>query len=312
MLPKNELMEAAEYWVFGLGVAVLPVAYRAKRPDGQALKQGGYVLNGTPEWQRLKTELPTEEALRLWFGGPMRNIGVVTGWQGLAVIDFDNRASYDAWAVWARQAPEPAPTVEACTYRVQSARGVHVYVATEEPVQPHTVGNIDIKAAGGYVLAPPSVHPTGARYAGDDMRSILRVERLADVFPFQPVDKAPPAAAHTEQTSLASNPASLAASPWDWRPGQAGASICEIKARVSLLSLIPDAKSTSGDGRWWIAHCPFHDDHAPSLWIDAQHGICNCHAGCARTPMDVINFYARLHGCDTSTAMQALAHEVRV
>lgn len=296
---KNGLLEAAEYWTLGLGIAVLPVGYRAKRPDGQALKQAGYALNGTPEWQRLKTELPTEGALRLWFGGPLRNIGIVTGWQGLVVIDFDNRASYDAWMIWAHTAPEPAPTIADCAYRVQSARGYHVYVGVDEPVRPHSVGNIDIKAAGGYVLAPPSIHPTGARYAGDDWRSILRVPRLADVFPLQATySVCAPNGKHTEPR---------ACDPWDWQPSGVGVSISEIKARVSLLDLVLDAKPTSGDGRWYIAHCPFHDDHAPSLWIDTVHGICNCHAGCARVPMDVINFYARLHGCNTQAAMHALA-----
>lgn len=297
---KNQLLETAEFWTLGLGIATLPLGYRAKRPDGRALKQAGYVQDGAPEWQRLKSELPGEDVLRLWFSGPRRNIGIITGWQDLIVIDFDDRASYATWLAWAQESGETARTVADITHRVFSARGVHVYVAVEEPVAAFSVGNIDIKAAGGYVLAPPSVHPTGTAYTSDDWCTVLRVERLADVFPFAPPVHAP-APPHTEQAACA------VCDPWGWQPSRGDVSISEIKNRVNLLDFFPDAQPTSGDRRWWIAHCPFHDDRRASLWLDTRNGLCGCLAGCTPRPLDVINVYQRLHGCDVNTAMQELA-----
>jgi hypothetical protein len=185
-------METAEYWTLGLGIAVLPLGYRAKRPDGAALKQAGYIAHGAPAWQRLQVELPNEETLRVWFGGPQRNIGIVTGWQNLVVLDFDDRESYTTWLHWCRGAGDAAATVAECTHRVFSARGVHVYVGVEEPVRAFSVGNIDVKAAGGYVLAPPSIHPSGAHYlAWSDWSPVVTVARLSDAFPFSPPE-APP------------------------------------------------------------------------------------------------------------------------
>jgi DNA primase len=84
------------------------------------------------------------------------------------------------------------------------------------------------------------------------------------------------------------------------------ASIPEIKRRVSLLDLLPDARSTSGDARWWMARCPLHDDQHESLWIDNKNGLCGCLAGCTSKPLDVINLYQRLHGCDTAVAAREL------
>lgn len=295
----NKLLETAEYWTLGLGIAVLPLGYRAKRPDGVALKQAGYMQHGAPAWQRLQSELPNEEVLRLWFGGARRNIGIVTGWQNLIVLDFDDRESYGAWLYWCRGAGDLAATVAECTHRVFSARGVHVYVGVEEPVREFSVGNIDIKAAGGYVLAPPSIHPTGACYrAWSDWAPVVTVTRLADVFPFAPPESsAPPVTPPRRYTEQAS--------PWDWEPG-ASCSFALVRERVNLLDLLPGAHRTSGDGRWWLTHCPFHHDNAPSLWIDTQNGICGCLAGCTPKPLDAVGLYQRLHGCDASTAAREL------
>ena len=297
----NQLLDTAEYWTLGLGIAVIPLGYRAKRPDGQALKQAGYKANGAPEWQRLKAELPGEDVLRLWFAGPQRNIGIITGWQGLVVIDFDDRAGYDAWLRWAQHAGELAQTVAEVTHRVFSARGVHVYVGVDEEVQPFTVGAIDIKAAGGYVLAPPSIHPSGARYsAWSNWAPVVHVECLADVFPFeQPHDKQPPPAA-TGPTA--------GADPWAWTEhAPAGVSVHEVKRQVDILALLPGAHKTSSDGRWWMVRCPLHDDQHESMWIDAVGQRCGCMAGCTAKSMDVIDLYKRLRAVDTSAALRELA-----
>lgn len=304
---QNRLLDAAEYWTLGLGIAVIPLGYRAKRPDGQALKQAGYKVNGAPEWQRLKTELPGEDVLRLWFTGPQRNIGVVTGWQGLVVIDFDERDAYDAWTSWTHTAGEVAEAVAETTYRVFTRRGVHVYVSVEEPVPAYHVGAIDIKAAGGYVLAPPSIHPSGARYTEPtEYLPVVHVDRLADVFPFEPPTHEHRAVVIDPTPARCDDPWTQAVRATERAPHR----IDEIRSRVSILEFFPEARKTSGDGRWWIAHCPFHQDENPSLWIDTKFKICGCLAGCTSKPLDVINLYQRLHGCDAAVAVRELVGPV--
>jgi hypothetical protein len=54
-------------------------------------------------------------------------------------------------------------TVESIT-----ARGRHLFFKCPDTPVPNSVGKIatgiDVRGAGGYVLAPPSVHPSGKRY----------------------------------------------------------------------------------------------------------------------------------------------------
>lgn len=294
----NKQLETAEYWR-SLGIGVLPIQYRSKRPDATALRQAGFEHNGAAHWQPLQCELPSEWTLRLWFSGPQRNIAVITGWQGLVVIDFDQRDAYEAWLQWASSANEIAATVATVTYRVYTRRGVHVYVSIEEIVPAYHVGAIDIKAAGGYVLAPPSIHPSGARYSEPaEYRPVCRAPKLSNVFPLTP-----PPPHHTELTRPVDD-------PWSWHEHAASVSIGMIRDRVKLLDLFPDAHCTSGDQRWWMARCPWHQDDNPSLWIDATRGICGCLAGCTDKPLDVINVYQRLHNMSQRDAIHALAERI--
>jgi hypothetical protein len=148
----------------------------------------------------------------------------------------------------------------------------------------------DIKARGGYVLIPPSVHPSGAVYqVVDDSAAILSVASLERIMPDPPqVASTLPPLTHVYQAS----------SLWPQTI------IERIKERVSILEFFPDAKQTGS--HWAVARCPFHDDKQPSLWIDLSRGICGCYAGCLSKPADVIELYGRLHGCGAKSAVKAL------
>ena len=99
-----------------------------------------------------------------WRQQPDNNIAIATGAaSGIFVVDVDG---LDAEAALRRLEAEhgalPA-TVEAIT-----ARGRHIYFKyPEEPVR-NSAGkigtHIDVRGEGGYVLCPPSVHPSGRRY----------------------------------------------------------------------------------------------------------------------------------------------------
>ena len=83
--------------------------------------------------------------------------------------------------------------------------------------------------------------------------------------------------------------------------------IQEIKSRVSILDLLPNAVPSSRDGRWYVVLCPFHDDQNPSFWIDTERGICECRT-CNIKTMDVINLYARLNNLTNDEAIKSLGN----
>ncbi len=135
------------------GWSVIPMQPRAKRP--------------IVAWREFQQRRAGADEIRRWFGRwPDANVGVVTGHvSGLVVVDVDARhgGPDSLAAAEARQGPLP-PTVECLT----GGGGRHLYFA--HPGRP--VANrvalrpgIDLRGDGGCVVAPPSVHPNGRRYA---------------------------------------------------------------------------------------------------------------------------------------------------
>lgn len=104
-----------------------------------------------------------EQIQRWWQAMPFANIGIGTG-DGFFVVDLDGPAA----ALWA-EANELPPTLTART-----GKGKHLYYALPAGV---TVSNsasqvadgVDIRGNGGYVVAPPSIHPSGFVYQWEDV-----------------------------------------------------------------------------------------------------------------------------------------------
>lgn len=110
-------------------------------------------------WRRLQRERPDAKSLQQWWSfWPQANVGVITGAPSrLAVLDLDGP---EAEAIAKELGLPDAPTV-------RTGIGLHVYCSNAIPTR-STVGlrpGIDLRADGGYVVAPPSVHPSGAVYA---------------------------------------------------------------------------------------------------------------------------------------------------
>jgi DNA primase len=69
---------------------------------------------------------------------------------------------------------------------------------------------------------------------------------------------------------------------------------------------------------FFTGRCPFHQPESDplrkrKLWVNANKGICGCFdPACQRDrpPMDVINFYARLHNITNAEAISELAKEL--
>lgn len=102
-----------------------------------------------------------------WKRAPKCNPAIRTG-NGLAVIDVDNKPGVDGEDTlreWERAHGKLPDTIEALT----GGGGRHLYLTTPPGVQLASGTNVlgpgvDVRAEGGYVLAPTSLHISGRRY----------------------------------------------------------------------------------------------------------------------------------------------------
>jgi hypothetical protein len=100
-----------------------------------------------------------------WAETPDANVGVACGASGLLVVDLDGEEAKAAWADLAARRGGHDTTLAAAT-----GKGLHVYFAAPPDVgwARSTAGRIaagiDTRGQGGYVVSPPSVHPSGATY----------------------------------------------------------------------------------------------------------------------------------------------------
>jgi hypothetical protein len=147
---KPLLRAALEYATRGWHV--FPCRPRSKEP---AIARGFYSATTNPE------------TIKQFWGDPDFNIGVRTGAvSGFWVLDIDGdngKASLNV--LQAKHGRLPA------TREVIAPRGRHLLFRCTGEMKSTTgkiAAGIDTRADGGYVLAPPSIHPNGDRYAWRD------------------------------------------------------------------------------------------------------------------------------------------------
>jgi hypothetical protein len=217
----------------------------------------------------IRTARPTEiEAW--WDRWPDANVGVVTGWvSALVVVDVDPRHGGDATlgALEAKHQPLP-PTVTGLT----GGGGRHLYFAHPThlvPSRPLAAG-IDLKAEGGLVVVPPSRHASGGTY-----------QWQAGHGPDQLVPAALP---HWLDH--------LAVTPDKSRSAASEATIARTADERALFAALWSDTGIELQPVEFMARCPFHDDHHPSLHIDPD----GCRWFC--------------FGCRRGGGIQALRHLV--
>ncbi|MGZ6008807.1 MAG: bifunctional DNA primase/polymerase [Rhizomicrobium sp.] len=117
-------------------------------------------------WEEFQHRLASADEITTWFQRwPDANVGIVTGMiSGIAVLDIDARHGgvESLERLEAEHGKLPA-TAEAET----GGGGRHYYFAASLPLLRNRAGlfsGIDLRAEGGMVVAPPSVHPSGKRY----------------------------------------------------------------------------------------------------------------------------------------------------
>ena len=116
--------------------------------------------------------------IRRWWGKwPDANIGLPTGpASGLLVIDIDPRNGGDSsWESLVLKHGQPPSTAE----QITGGGGRHIVFRDPGVAVPKELApGIDVKAAGGYIIVPPSTHPSGRIYTWDGIdgeRALLDV-----------------------------------------------------------------------------------------------------------------------------------------
>jgi Bifunctional DNA primase/polymerase, N-terminal len=99
---------------------------------------------------------------RWWRANPDYNVAIRCGaGSGLWVVDLDGSGADVLRCLSAANSPLPATLI------AQTASGWHLYLAADRDL-PSTAGKIgpgiDTRGRGGYVIGPPSRHPSGAVY----------------------------------------------------------------------------------------------------------------------------------------------------
>jgi hypothetical protein len=143
-LRRPEALADSAKWYGEHGIAVFPLQPRTKIP-----------MRGSRGCKEATTNI--DQISSWWEQTPNANIGVVTGFQ-FDVIDVDGPEGFDSLTHI-----KPIADVLAS---VITPRGRHIYVKARSERKNGTklMDGIDIRAKGGYVVAPPSINADGKMY----------------------------------------------------------------------------------------------------------------------------------------------------
>ncbi len=160
-LDQTFVQQALEY--AARGWAVFPLAPKTKRP---ITEHGLYDATTDPATIR-----------RWWAAWPDANIGIACGASGLVVVDVDAKNGAPGLDTWQGLLPQIGGQIDTPTVQTPTG-GLHFYYAAPPGVD-LSQGNgklgpgVDVKGNGGYVVAPPSIHPdTGTAYQWFDGYSL--------------------------------------------------------------------------------------------------------------------------------------------
>jgi len=143
------------------GLSVIPLKPRSKEP--------------LIPWKEFQDRIPVEQEISKWFNGSENNIAIVCGSvsDNLIVIDFDSIDLYDKWYSVIDRDYHDIRDIVLNTWVVETGKGIHIYLRIDVDrdtfrksfrTMPRLVDGVDIKGEGGYVVAPPSIHPNGKEY----------------------------------------------------------------------------------------------------------------------------------------------------
>lgn len=152
MYPRGKTMSeplTAALTYLDRGFSVVPIQPREKKP--------------LVPWEQSQTRRATEDEINTWWSKwPDANVGIVTGAiSGLVVIDLDTPEAKDKLKeLFSSFDFSAAP-------RSRTGKGWQLFFRHSGVTIPNRAGilpGLDVRGDGGYVVAPPSIHPNGKVY----------------------------------------------------------------------------------------------------------------------------------------------------
>ena len=162
------------------GANVIPLAPASKEPAGR--------------WAHWATHPQAWADVERMFNraGPEANIAALGGihsaavgddWGYLALLDCDSQDALDMMRALVKATLGADPLISL------SARGGHIWLRTPQPVKSARWPGGELRGYRAYVVAPGSIHPSGARYKwANDGAEILRCDGLSGI-PWQYVQR---------------------------------------------------------------------------------------------------------------------------
>ncbi len=145
-MPKLNMRDAVTLYQ-RLGWSIIPCRPNTKIPNLRS-------------WKEFQQRLPRSAEISRWIESDC-NIAVIAGSvsDGLVIRDFDSPSTYSDWKRRKPALAKKLPTV-------RTGNGFHVYCRMRPcpRVRSKGVGCGELRGAGAYVVAPPSIHPSQAVY----------------------------------------------------------------------------------------------------------------------------------------------------
>lgn len=287
------LLDTALYWNEH-GITAIPIKPKEKIP----------MFN----WRNWIEKIPPISLTKHWFENDNRNIGLLCGGiSNLVILDFDEFRGYYDFLSDAKDRNDEWKDIAEHSYRVRTKRGMHVYIYTDEKTESTKYEKycLDIRSHGNMTLAPPSIHPSGAKYMPINDMNIMTVSSVKSFF--TPVLS--PELYVLNDVDNVFEPAEPITSKFSL--------IRLIKAQYDILAfcnIYTEMHSTSGNGRYWMGKCFMHKDSNPSFRVDRLYRRCKClSTKCVlNKSMDIIDLYSLMYNVDIKKAVHNLSSELGI
>lgn len=168
------LNQALKY--LSVGFSVIPLCYPIEQGKKcshwlKGSHKAGHKIGKTPiyYWDEYKTKPPSaSEVEKWWNAAPNANIGIVTGkLSNLTVVDLDGPEGLAS--------AQSLGLVSSLVSLTGNGRQLFYKWTSETKNSVRSYPGLDVRGDGGYVVAPPSIHPSGRRYR---WATVMNVENL--------------------------------------------------------------------------------------------------------------------------------------
>jgi DNA-binding MarR family transcriptional regulator len=162
------------------GANVIPLAPASKEPAGRWAHWATHPQDW-PDVERLFVNAGPEANIAAL--GGIHSAAVADDWGYLALLDCDSGEALDMGRALVKATLGADPLISL------SARGGHIWLRTPQPVKSARWPGGELRGYRSYVVAPGSIHPSGARYKwANDGAEILRCDGLPGI-PWQYIQR---------------------------------------------------------------------------------------------------------------------------